>query len=92
MSLTFEWHERKARENLRKHGLSFEEAATAFRDPRSLTIHDPDHSKGEERFVFLGKAISGSIVVVVHVERGDNIRIISARRASRREREQYEQG
>ena len=75
-----------------KHGVSFEESSTVFGDPRSLTIPDPVHSKVEERFVTIGTSHRGKLlVVVVHTERGDNIRIISARVASRRERKSYEE-
>jgi uncharacterized DUF497 family protein len=76
---------RKARSNLAKHGVSFEEAATVFGDPLSLTIPDPQHSLAEKRYITMGRAFNGKLLVVVHTERGDNIRIISARRASRRE-------
>ena len=86
MPLNFEWDGRKAKANVAKHGVSFEEAATVFADPLSLTIPDPDHSQAEERFIILGKSHTGKLLVVVHTERGDNLRIISARRASRRER------
>jgi uncharacterized DUF497 family protein len=75
MALTFEWDTNKARRNLAKHGISFEESSTVFGDPRSLTITDPVQ-----------------LLVVVHTERGDNMRIISARVASRRERRSYEKG
>jgi len=92
MGLTFEWDEKKARKNLKKHGVSFEEAATVFGDPLSLTIDDPLHSKHEKRFVTMGESIRRRILVVVHTERGDNIRIISARVATRRERRIYEEG
>lgn len=91
MSLTFEWDEKKAKQNLRKHGVSFEEAATVFGDPLSLTIEDPLCSGEEERFVTMGMSIQGRLLVVVHTERGDNIRIISARRATRHERKTYEE-
>jgi len=91
MPLTFEWDERKARSNLGKHGVSFEEAATIFGDRLSLTIPDPEHSLMEERYITMGKALTGKLLVVVHTDRGDNIRIISARRASRRERRFYEE-
>ncbi len=91
MPLTFEWDERKARSNLGKHGVSFEEAATIFGDRLSLTIPDPGHSLTEERYITMGKALIGKLLVVVHIDRGDNIRIISARRASRRERRFYEE-
>ena len=89
MSLEFEWDARKDAANRRKHGVSFEEAATAFADPRSLTVPDPDHSVEEDRFVLLGLSYRGRLLVVVHVERGDNLRIISARKATRTERRQY---
>ena len=90
MPLTFEWDPRKARSNLAKHGVGFEEASTVFGDLLSLTIPDPDHSRTEERQVTMGTAFTGKLLVVVHTERGDNIRIISARRASRREQRSYE--
>jgi uncharacterized protein len=90
MPLTFEWDPRKARSNFAKHGVGFEEASTVFGDPLSLTIPDPDHSRTEERHVTMGAAFTGKLLVVVHTERDDNIRIISARRASRRERRSYE--
>ena len=90
MPVTFEWDSRKARSNLVKHGVGFEEASTIFGDPLSLTISDPDHSLREERYITVGKAFTGKFLVVVHTERGNNIRIISARPASRRERKFYE--
>lgn len=92
MPLSFEWDGRKAKANIAKHGVSFEEASTVFGDPLSLTIPDPAHSKGEDRSVVLGQSHQRKLLVVVHTERGDNIRIISARRASRRERKCYEEG
>ena len=91
MGLTFEWDAVKAQENLRKHGVSFEEASTVFGDPLSLTIEDPLHSEEEDRFVTIGESIRRRILVVVHTERGDTIRIISARRATSRERRVYEE-
>lgn len=90
MALTFEWDTNKARRNLAKHGVTFEESSTVFGDPRSLTIPDPVHSKVEERFVTIGASHRGKLLVVVHTERGDNIRVISVRVASRRERRRYE--
>lgn len=92
MALRFAWDARKAAANVRKHGVSFAEAATAFGDPLSITISDPDHSKDEERFLLIGKSTQQHLVVVAHVERGDTIRIISARPATRRERLVYEEG
>ena len=92
MALQFAWNERKAAANQRKHGVSFVEAATAFADPLSVTIPDPDHSEDEERFILIGQTRNVHIVVVAHVERGAIIRIISARPATRRERSIYEEG
>jgi len=90
MALLFEWDTRKARRNLKIHGVSFDEASTAFQDPLSKTIADPLHSEDEERFVLLGHSHRNRLLVVVHTERGDRIRLISARLASNRERVKYE--
>ena len=87
----FEWDEQKAQKNFEKHGVSFEEAATIFGDPFSLTIDDPLHSIDEERCVTLGYSEAQRLLIVVHTDRGDNIRIISARAATLRERKTYEQ-
>ena len=91
MALLFEWDPRKARRNLTTHGVSFDEASTAFQDPLSNTIADPLHSEDEERFVLLGRSHRNRLLVVVHTERGDRIRLISARLASNRERIRYEE-
>ena len=91
MDFGFEWDPRKAVENARKHGVTFSEAMTAFSDPFGLTIHDPDHSLDEQRFLHLGSTRTGKIVVVAHVLRGDNVRIISARVATSTERRTYEE-
>jgi uncharacterized protein len=91
MGLTFEWDSRKAASNLRKHGVSFEEAATAFADPLSLTINDPDHSHDEERFLLLGHSFRARLVVVSHTDSGERIRVISARLAGALERKTYEE-
>ena len=91
MPLKFQWDENKAESNLTKHGVSFEVAATVFGDPFSLTIPDPAHSESEDRFIILGTSHNGKLMVVVHTERGESIRIISARRASRKERKTYEE-
>jgi len=88
--LTFEWDPQKAEVNIEKHGVSFEEASTVFRDTLSLTIDDPLHSTGEVRMVQIGISHKNRLLVVVHTERGDNIRIISARKATRKERNNYE--
>lgn len=92
MSLLFEWDAEKAKSNLDKHGVSFEEASTAFGDTLSTTIADPAHSEGETRYLLLGMTTSHRTVVVAHTERGDNIRIITARLATRKEVRDYEQG
>ena len=92
MALEFTWNPNKAASNLEKHGVSFEEASTAFGDPLSITVHDPGHSEDETRFVLVGLTFEGKLVVVVHVELEDSIRIISAREATPRERKDYEQG
>lgn len=89
MKLLFEWDAAKARSNLTKHHVSFEEATTIFGDPRAITI-ESGVFKGEKRFVTIGRSATGVIViVVVHTDRNDRIRIISARPASRVERRQY---
>jgi uncharacterized DUF497 family protein len=90
MALLFEWDSKKASRNLKVHGVSFDEASSAFRDPLSTTIVDLLHSEGEERYILLGQSQSARLVVVVHTERGDRIRIISARLATMKERIRYE--
>ena len=90
--MRFEWDARKAATNLRKHGVSFGEAATTFFDPLSTTGDDPDHSAGERRFVTFGRSSSGRLLVVAHTEERDTIRIITARQATRAERKLYEEG
>ncbi len=91
VDIEFDWDPAKARENEKKHGISFREGATAFADGLSYTIPDPDHSAGEQRFLLLGLTTNARLVVVSHTERGDRIRLISARPASSRERMDYEQ-
>ncbi len=91
MPLRFEWDPEKARTNLKKHGVSFEEATTAFGDSLSLTVEDSSHSEAEERFVTIGMAATGRVIVVVHTDRNDAIRLISARPATGRERRSYEE-
>ncbi len=90
MSLQFEWDYQKARKNLRKHRISFEEASTVFGDPLSIAIPDPLHSASEDRFVIIGESVQRKLIVVVHTDRHNKIRIISARIATRREKENYE--
>jgi uncharacterized protein len=91
--LRFEWDERKAAANRRKHGVSFEEARTVFFDDHALRIPDPDHSQDEDRFVLLGLSVRFRTLIVCHCHRQDDevIRIISARPATRAERRQYEE-
>lgn len=91
MDIGFEWNLRKAASNARKHGVTFFEAKTAFDDPFALTIHDPDHSVEEDRYLLLGSTTLGKIVVVAHLLRGDNVRIISARVSTSTERRTYEE-
>ncbi len=90
--MKFEWDPKKARSNLGKHKVSFEEAATALKDPISATGIDPDHSVSEVRFVTFGVSERGRLLVVAHTEQDDTIRIISARKASKGEKKIYEEG
>lgn len=92
MGATFEWDPAKNEANRRKHGVSFREAIPAFMDPLSITVPDPDHSVEEERLLLLGENQEGQLLVVSHTDRRDRIRIISVRKADRRERREYEQG
>jgi uncharacterized protein len=85
----FEWDPKKAQGNLDKHGVSFEEAVTAFEDWHSITVPDPEHSIGEARFYLLGVSKRGNLLVVCHTDRGDNIRIFSAWRADARQKKLY---
>jgi uncharacterized DUF497 family protein len=89
--VVYEWNAEKAKANLRKHRLSFLEAASVFFDPLALTFPDPDHSGGEERDITIGRSIGGQLLFVSHFERGDRVRIISARKATKGERKQYEE-
>jgi uncharacterized protein len=88
--MQFEWDPRKAKENLKKHGVSFDEAVTAFYDPLSATFDDPDHSATEQRFITIGFSSKNRLLVIAHVERGRNIRIITARPATTHERKKHE--
>jgi uncharacterized protein len=90
--MEFEWDAHKAILNLKKHNVSFEEAATVFGDPLSTTVPDPDHSLEEDRYILIGMSANHRSLMVAHAERGDRIRIMSARELTRREREQYESG
>ncbi|MBI2556643.1 MAG: BrnT family toxin [Planctomycetes bacterium] len=92
MKLNFEWDEEKAKANLKKHKVSFDEATTIFIDPFSITIPDIDHSMDEQRYIDIGSSGNGRVLVVVYTERGSNIRIISCRKATLSERKHYEEG
>jgi uncharacterized protein len=89
--LHFEWDSQKSKDNLRKHGISFSEAKTAFYDDSARIMHDPDHSEGEDRFILLGMSFSARILIVCHCYRKNDevIRIISARKATRPEQSHY---
>jgi uncharacterized DUF497 family protein len=88
--MNFEWNQNKATANLEKHGVSFEEARTVFADEFGRYMHDPDHSIEEDRFLLLGLSNSLKLLMVVHVEANeDSIRIISARKATKKESELY---
>ncbi len=89
---TFEWDPQKAADNAQKHGVAFEEARTIFNDRRSLTAYDPDHSRDEDRFLTIGMSDEGRVLLVVHTDRGESIRLISARLATRTERSWYRYG
>ncbi len=90
--MKIEWDQKKAKLNLRKHSVSFEEAATALSDPLAATGADPDHSITEERYVTFGVSERGRLLVVAHTDEEGTIRIISARMAGKGERELYEKG
>jgi uncharacterized DUF497 family protein len=89
--LTFEWDEKKSAANQNKHGVSFDEAKSVFTDQFARLISDPDHSDDEDRFILLGTSIHSRLLVVCHcIRKNDSIRIISARKADKQEREIYE--
>jgi uncharacterized DUF497 family protein len=88
--IDFEWDIAKAKTNLRKHRVAFSEAATVLRNKLSITIHDPDHSVNEDRYITIGASIAGRLLMVSHTDRGDRTRIITARELTRKERKAYE--
>lgn len=88
--MEFEWEKNKAASNLSKHGVSFDEARTAFDDPLYIDFYDPDHSYDEHRYIIIGQSMQNSLLVISYTERGNVIRLISARKATRKERETYE--
>ncbi len=89
--MRFEWDRKKAAENQKRHGVSFDEAITIFYDPLAATVDDPDHSVEEERFITIGYSVRERLLVVSHTERKGGLRIISARRATARERKRHEE-
>ncbi|MDE3170595.1 MAG: BrnT family toxin [Acidobacteriota bacterium] len=89
--MNFEWDLDKAARNLRKHGISFHEAATVFGDPFAITFHDPGHSINERRFITIGVSNRQRLLILAHADRREAIRIISARKATRGERKYYEE-
>ena len=90
--MQFEWNNDKAASNLSKHQVSFEEAKTVFDDLLYVDFYDPDHSEDEERYLIVGQSSRGRLFIVSYTERGDSIRLISAREVTRTEREVYEEG
>jgi len=90
--MDFQWDDTKAEANQWKHGVSFAEAMTVLADSLSLTGFDPDHSDDEDRYITMGLSVLGRLLLVSHTDRGDMVRIISARKATRRERRDYEDG
>ena len=90
--MQFEWDPQKAARNLQVHGVSFQDAASVFGDPLAGTIPDPAHSTEEPRFITIGMTPAQRLIVVVHTDRADRIRIISARHATRAEKKKYEEG
>ena len=90
--MKFEWDPEKADSNQKKHGVSFQEAASVLGDALSITYPDPDHSVREHRFITVGMSRLGRVLIVAHTDRRGNIRIISARKTTRQERRYYEEG
>ncbi|WP_107670463.1 BrnT family toxin [Cyanothece sp. BG0011] len=90
--MQFEWDKNKAKQNLSKHGVSFEEAKTIFDDPLYIDFYDPDHSENEERYLIVGQSNQRRILILSYTERGNKIRLISAREVTPQERKAYEQG
>jgi len=89
--VNFEWDPGKARQNRRKHRVSFQEAASVFGDPLAVTYLDPDHSTAEQRFITVGMSSARRVLIVAHVDRDENVRIISARKTTQHERKHYEE-
>lgn len=90
--MDFEWDKNKAEANLSRHEVLFDEAITVFDDPLYIDFYDPDHSDEEERYIVIGKSQQHRILIVSYTERNNKVRLISARKATRKEREDYEEG
>ena len=91
MSIIFEWDDEKAKKNLKKHKIAFQEGSTIFHDPFIATMADPDHADNEERYISIGLSARGRLLVVVYTERGEKTRLISCRKAEPPERRIYEE-
>jgi uncharacterized DUF497 family protein len=89
--IEFEWDRNKAKSNLQKHRVGFPEAATVFHNSLSITVYDPDHSEEEDRYITIGASLAGRFLMIAHTDRGDTVRIISARELTRAERKAYEE-
>ncbi len=89
--MTYEWDPAKAQANVKKHRVTFEEAASVFLDPSALTFWDPDHSEEEDRELTIGRSAQQRLLFVAHAPRDSRVRIISARKATRKEQKQYEE-
>jgi len=90
--MEFEWDTQKAKSNLSKHDISFEEAKSVFEDPLYVDFYDPDHSEAEHRYIIIGESSKNRILLVSYTERGDKIRLISARQATKQEIKAYQEG
>jgi uncharacterized DUF497 family protein len=90
--MKFEWDENKAAKNLSKHQVSFDEAKTVFDDPLYIDFYDPDHSEDEDRYLIVGQSTRGRLLIVSYTERGNSVRLISAREVTSKERRVYEEG
>lgn len=90
--MQFRWDEKKAAADLANHGVSFDEAKTVFDDPLYVDLYDPDHSYDEHRYIIVGESRQGRLLIVSYTERGDAVRLISAREVTLAERKAYEEG
>jgi uncharacterized protein len=90
--MKYEWDQQKAKTNLSKHGISFEEAQTVFDDPLYVDFYDPDHSENEDRYIIIGQSSKNRVLLVSYTERGEQIRLISARQVTKQELKAYQEG